>query len=122
MTDQATVKVYYDAACPICRRERRRYERLAGGAPGVAWIDVTRHAARLRERGIDPRDALRSLYVEDERGRLCNGLDAYILLMRRVPVLRPLAWVIGLPGLKPLLAWGYRHWVRRRLARQGRLD
>ncbi|XKE46539.1 DUF393 domain-containing protein [Halomonas organivorans] len=120
MSDPPTLKVYYDAACPVCRRERRRYERLAG-REAVEWIDVTRHADRLRERGIEPREALLSLHVEDEGGELHDGLDAYILLMRRVPLLRPLAWLIGLPGLKPALAGWYRRWVRRRLARQGRL-
>lgn len=41
--------------------------------------------------------------------------------MRRVPRLKPVAWLIGLPGLKPLLRWLYDDWVRRRLAREGRL-
>ncbi len=121
MSDEPTLKVYYDAVCPICRRERRRYERMAGSASAVEWIDVTANAEHLRERGIEPRDALHSLHVEDEAGRLCDGLDAYILLMRRVPRLRPLAWLIGLPLIKPVLAVGYRHWVRRRLRREGRL-
>lgn len=121
MDEPPTLKVYYDAVCPICRRERRRYERLSGGAASVEWIDVTDNADHLRARGIDPREALRSLYVEDGSGRLHHGLDAYILLMRRVPRLRPLAWLIGLPLVKPLLDAGYRRWVRRRLRRQGRL-
>ncbi|MBB3189873.1 thiol-disulfide oxidoreductase DCC family protein [Halomonas cerina] len=117
-----TLKVYYDADCPICRRDRARYERWAGeAAASVEWIDVNHHVERLRERGVDPRAALLSLHVEDAQGRIADGLDAYILLMRRVPRLRPLAWLIGLPGVKPLLAWAYRRWVRRRLARQGRL-
>lgn len=120
MTEPPILKVYYDAVCPICRRERRRYERLAGDAASVEWVDVTSNADRLRQRGIDPRAALLSLHVEDPQGGLHDGIDAYILLMRRVPMLRPLAWLLGLPGLKAVLEGGYRHWVRRRLAREGR--
>jgi|SRR5690554_2039262 len=116
------LKVYYDGICPGCRRDRARYERWAGEAGRqVAWCDVTEHQALLRERGVDPQAALLSLHVEEEGGRLVEGIDAYILLMRRVPRLRLLAWLIGLPGIKPLLRWCYDRWVRRRLARQGRL-
>lgn len=116
------LRVYYDAVCPGCRRDRARYERWAGElGEGVQWCDVTAHQEMLREKGIDPRAALLSLHVEEEGGRIREGIDAYILLMRRVPRLRPLAWLIGLPGLKPALRRLYDGWVRRRLAREGRL-
>jgi predicted DCC family thiol-disulfide oxidoreductase YuxK len=115
------LRVYYDGACPICRRDRARYERWAGEAGReVAWYDLTEHREALREKGIDPDAALMSLHVEED-GHLAEGIDAYVLLMRRVPRLRPLAWLIGLPGFKPLLRGGYDRWVRRRLAREGRL-
>lgn len=122
MSELPPLKVYYDGICPGCRRDRARYERWAGEAGDrVAWCDVTEHRATLSEKGVDPQAALLSLHVEEEGGRIVEGIDAYILLMRRVPRLKPLAWLIGLPGIKPLLRWGYDAWVRRRLSRQGRL-
>ena len=119
---QGVLRVYYDAVCSGCRRDRSRYERWAGEAgEEVAWWDVTEHQQLLRDKGVEPQAALLSLHVEEEDGRIVEGIDAYILLMRRVPRLRPLAWLIGLPGLKPLLRRLYDGWVRRRLAREGRL-
>ena len=116
------LKVYYDGICPGCRRDRVRYERWAGEAgKRVAWCDVTEHQDLLREKGIDPQAALLSLHVEEEGGPIREGIDAYVLLMRRVPRLRPIAWLIGLPGLKQMLRRLYDGWVRRRLAREGRL-
>jgi len=43
------------------------------------------------------------------------------LLMSKVPVLKPLAWLIGLPLIRPLLAKIYHWLVNRRLRRSGRL-
>jgi predicted DCC family thiol-disulfide oxidoreductase YuxK len=122
MTDLPMLMVYYDGICPGCRRDRARYERWAGEAgQQVVWCDVTEHEVTLREKGVDPQAALLSLHVEEEGERIMEGIDAYILLMRRVPRLKPLAWLIGLPGLKTVLRWSYDRWVRRRLAQEGRL-
>ncbi len=115
--------VYYDGACPRCRADRRRYERLAGTrGTNVEWLDITGRDEELRARGIEPRRALRELHVEDERGHIHREMDAYRLLMQRVPLLRPLGWLIGLPVVRPALSRWYRHWVERRLRRDGRSD
>jgi predicted DCC family thiol-disulfide oxidoreductase YuxK len=122
MSEQPKLKVYYDGACPRCIRDRHRYQRLAGRAAGsVEWVDVTGNEQILRARGVRPEDALQALHVEDPQGRIHVGLDAYVLLLRRIPVLKPLAWTLGLPGLRGMLERIYRRSVRRRLARQGRL-
>jgi predicted DCC family thiol-disulfide oxidoreductase YuxK len=120
--DKGKIIVYYDGACPSCVRDRRRYEKLAGesGEP-VCWFDITGREEELRQLGIDPRKALTELHVRDEQGRVRSELDAYILLMGRGPLLKPLAWLLGLPVIRPWLARLY-HWrVIRRLQRSGRL-
>jgi hypothetical protein len=64
--------------------------------------------------------ALRSLHIETAQGQLIEGIDAYRLLMKRIPWLLPVAWIIGLPGIKPALRALYDRWVKRRLKKQGR--
>ena len=112
-----SITVYYDGACPRCRRDRARYEKLAGAQAGsICWFDITGKDAELRRLGIDPRLALTELHVRDADQRIYSELDAYILLMHRVPLLKPLAWLIGLPGLRPWLSRLYHRQVMRRLA------
>jgi len=75
----------------------------------------------LRSIGIDPRKALMELHVKDENQQILSEIDAYVLLMSRVPLLKPLSRVIGLPLIRPMLSRVY-HWrVNRRLRRTGRL-
>lgn len=116
------IHVYYDGACPQCVRDRKRYQKLAGQAgESVCWIDITGQAQRLREMGIDPAKALSELYVKDRDERIVSELDAYILLMQHVPILKPVVWIIGLPLIRPLLAKLYHRMVNRRLRNSGRL-
>lgn len=87
----------------------------------VIWIDITGKDNELREMGIDPYKALRELHIKDENEKVITEIDAYIVLMRKVLVLRPLAWFIGLPIIRPLLSRIYHRQVYRRLQKDGRL-
>jgi len=117
------ITVFYDGACPACVRDRRRYEQLAGEttAKRVCWVDITGREAQLRQLGVDPALALRELHVQDEQRRLHSEMDAYILLLSQITWLRPLAWLIGLPLIRPTLAALYHWQVNRRLRNSGRL-
>lgn len=116
------LRVYYDGSCPSCIRDREHYEKLAGDAGNnVEWVDITGRDEELRSIGIDPQAALKELHVEDGQGRIHREMDAYILLMSRVRLLKPLAWMMGLPVIRPLLARIYHRMVNRRLERTGRM-
>ncbi|HNP26505.1 MAG TPA: DUF393 domain-containing protein [Nitrosomonas sp.] len=122
--DQSNEKitVYYDGACPSCVKDRESYEKMAGKASeDVCWFDITGQDAQLRGIGIDPHKAMTELHVRDEHQRVVSELDAYILLMQRVPRLKPLAWLISLPVIRPMLSALYRWMVRKRLKKTGRI-
>ena len=114
--------VYYDGACPKCIRDRENYEKLSGpSGEQVCWFDITGQENRLHELGIDPQKALTELHVRDTNGRIVSELDAYILLMNKIALLKPIAGVIGLPLIRPLLAKLYHQQVNRRLRKRGLL-
>lgn len=120
--DERKIIVYYDGACPRCVQDRRTYERLAAKArEQVSWFDITGREDQLRAIGIDPLNALTELHVRDENGRIMSELNAYILLLSRIPLLKPLAWLIGMPVVRPLLSRLYHGMVIRRLRKSGRL-
>ena len=120
--EDGKITVYYDGACPVCIRDRNNYERLSGNSnQDVCWFDITGKDDELRILGIDPRKALTELHVCDEQQKIHTELDAYILLMGKTPILKPLGVFIGLPVIRPWLSCLY-HWkVNRRLMREGRL-
>ncbi len=116
------ISVFYDGSCPKCIKDRQTYEKLAGKtAEQVCWIDITGQEKTLEQIGIDPAKALTELHVKDEHEQIHSELDAYILLMERVPKLRPVAWLISLPLIRPVLAWLYHWLVNHRLRRSGRI-
>ena len=120
--NKGMITVFYDGACPTCVKDRYRYEKLSGDAgKNVNWFDITGREERLCEMGIDPQKALMELHVKNENQQILSEMDAYILLMKKVPLLKPLAWLIGLPIIRPILSIVYHRQVNRRLRTSGRL-
>ena len=110
-----TVTVWYDAACPLCRREiavmRRldRHGRIAFIAIGGGGADQC---------PID-RDTLLARFHACEDGRMVSGAAAFAAMWRAIPVLRPLGLAARSPWVLALLERGYRRFlkVRPRLQR-----
>lgn len=104
---------------PARARDRARYDRWVGQAgASVCRFDITGQDERLRALGLDPRRAPTALHVADDRRRR-SALDAYILLLDRIPWPKPLAWPIG-PWIRPWRTRLYHRTVEHRLRCSGR--
>jgi hypothetical protein len=75
----------------------------------------------LKALGIDPLKALSELHIQFEDGRILFELDAYIVLMSRIWLLKPLAYLVSLPVIRPYLAKLYHQSVQKRLKATGRI-
>jgi len=103
MSEHTTV--IYNADCPICSREIDSYRRYcAAHGVDIAFQDLQR--ADLATLGLSPEDAARRLHVI-ENGTLLSGTPAFLALWEMMPRFRPLARVIGLPGLRHIAAAVY---------------
>lgn len=117
---QDKIRVYYDASCAGCRKDRKRYDQLAG-EEAVEWCDITDNDELLKSQGIDPEEAMIKLHIQTPEGVISNDIEAYILLISKIRWLKPLAWFLNFKWVKETLRKIYRNWVLRRLKREGRL-
>lgn len=72
--------VWYDGACPVCRREIGWYARL-DGAEAVRWIDVADPSAELPG-GYDRAALLARFTVRRRDGAVVSGAPAFIAVWR----------------------------------------
>jgi len=111
------ITVYYDQSCPSCVKDRALFERIAGTrASHFIWFDITHQDEALKQFGIDPAKALWELHVKDGDGAIHSEMDAYSLIMKKIPLLMPFGVFICLPVIKPILSYFYRKSVDKRLA------
>lgn len=118
---EAASIVYFDGACPLCRREIAFYRKLSG-AETVCWQDVNTSSSEDLGADLNRDQALKKFHMRRADGTLLVGAAAFAEIWRHLPLFRPLYWLSRLPGLIPLMDIGYlgflkiRPWMQRRLS------
>ncbi len=90
--------VWYDGACPLCRREIALMRRLDRRGR-IAFIDLA--GDNLATCPTD-RQSLLARFHASENGQLVSGAAAFAAMWRAIPILRPL----GLAARSPMILWG----------------
>ena len=104
------VKVWYDGACPLCRREIALMRRLdRRGA--IAFVDVAQ--------GADPscpidRSALLARFHAEEDGMVHDGAAAFAAMWRVIPLLRPLGLLARNDAVLRVLEAAYLRFLKLR--------
>jgi predicted DCC family thiol-disulfide oxidoreductase YuxK len=114
--------VFFDGACPLCRREIAHYRRI-DRSERLRWVDASVEADTLAAHDLDLERAMAELHVLDGAWRWHRGVDAFVLIWSRLPPYRWLARLVSLPGLHSLLEIVYRRFAvwryRRRCGTDG---
>lgn len=120
-TPPPLLTVFFDGACPMCRKEIAYYQQLDTHQV-VAWRDVS-GSASIGDcpDGLCQTDLMKRFHVMDSSGQVFSGANGFVHLWRVLPAPWPLfGRVAGLPGLLQLLELAYRAflpvrpWLQRR--------
>lgn len=108
------VTVWYDASCPLCRREIALMRRL-DWAGRITFVDASDPAQACP---LDRAEVLARFHARED-GRMLSGAAAFAAMWRAIPLLWPLGTLARLPGAERLLNRAYGRFlaVRPRLQR-----
>ncbi|PWG64034.1 thiol-disulfide oxidoreductase DCC family protein [Spiribacter halobius] len=108
MAETPPLTVYYDGACPLCRREIGFYRRRRG-AERLRWLDVSAEGAEaVLPEGLSRRAALGRFHVGLADGRLVSGGAAFAELWAALPGFRAAGRLFRRRPLVNLLELAYR--------------
>jgi predicted DCC family thiol-disulfide oxidoreductase YuxK len=111
---QSPLTVYYDGACPVCRREIGFYQKRTGGE--VAYCNVASEVRPAPDLGRE--EALRRFHVRLPDGALVSGAAAFLALWRATPGFRLPARLLSAPPVVAALEVAYGGFLKvRRLWR-----
>ena len=101
------MRVYYDGACPLCRREIAFYQRRAGDAP-IEWVDVSSVDGDAVEPDLTVRAAMGRFHIRNATGELVSGGAAFAALWVAIPGWKPLGRVMQTPPFSWIVRVAYR--------------
>ena len=113
MVQAKRLTVFYDGACPLCRREID-FDRRRKGAQSLDWVDVSRCAGDTVAPGLSKAEAMARFHVKRADGELASGGLAFAQLWAALPGFRPLGLVLQWPPLAWLVERGYRLFLKVR--------
>lgn len=105
----AELLVWFDGACPLCRREIALMRRL-DRAGAIDFVDVAQGDADCP---LDRADLLARFHARED-GRIVSGAAAFAAMWRAIPVLRPLGLAARNGSVLWLLERAYRLFLRLR--------
>ncbi len=109
-TAQASLTVWFDGACPLCRREIALFRKLdRRGA--IHFEDVSRPDASCP---LDPAELLARFHARERGGPVVSGAAAFAAMWRAIPLLRPIGELARMPPLLWLLERLYTVFLRIR--------
>ena len=108
-TANCVVTVWFDGACPLCRREIALMRRLDRRGR-IEFLDV---ADESTDCPIDRSELLVRFHAR-EGGQIYDGAAAFAAMWRAVPILRPLGLLARLPIISSLLEFAYRWFLKLR--------
>jgi predicted DCC family thiol-disulfide oxidoreductase YuxK len=111
----------FDGNCRICSRQAALVARL-DRAGRIEPLDTNTPAARSRFPQVTPEAARRELHLVAPEGALFRGPEAVRQTLLRLPRLRPLGLLMGLPGAMAVARPIYRLVARNRYRLGRRAD
>jgi demethoxyubiquinone hydroxylase (CLK1/Coq7/Cat5 family) len=108
-----SVTVYFDGACPLCRREIAWYRRRPG-SEAITWIDVSQSPPGALGPDLCEKAAMARFHVRLADGRLVSGARAFGELWKHLPGLQMLGRLARMPLLETFFEGAYRTFLRAR--------
>lgn len=107
--DTEVVDVWFDGACPLCRREIGLIRRLDRRGR-IRFVDLADGPADCP---LDPAVLLARFHAR-ENGVMLSGAAAFAAMWRAIPLLWPLGQLARLPLVARMLEWLYARFLRLR--------
>ena len=82
MSDKGKTEVYFDGACPLCRREISLYRKLDKEGV-VSWVDVANSNPTVS--GLTKDELLKRFHIKNKEGVMLSGARAFFDLWKELP-------------------------------------
>ena len=109
----ADLTVFYDGACPLCRREIAIYRSL-DGAETIDWVNVAQCNDNTFPSNMSREDLLGRFHIQMADQSVKSGAEAFVEIWHHLPAFRFLSKIAHIPGAIPVIEFAYLGFLKLR--------
>ena len=102
----ANVELFFDGACPVCRREANHYRKQMD-SDSLTLTDIAAAGFDAAAHGLDAKRVQQTIHARLPDGKVVTGIDAFAAVWSKLPRYRWLVPVTRTPGVRQLMQLGY---------------
>lgn len=116
MTIAWPLRIYYDAACPLCAQEMHALAAhdVCGRLQLVDCSAPDFHDPHLAEAGVNPKQAMDFIHARDSQGHWLKGIAVFEAAYAAIGV-RAMSHLLANPWLRPAWDWIYPRVAKNRM-------
>lgn len=111
--DTTDLTVFYDGACPLCRREISIYKGI-NGAENIDWVNVANCNDTQIPQNVTREELLRRFHIQATDQSVKSGAEAFVEIWRHLPAFWVFAKLARIPGAMSVLEFGYTCFLKFR--------
>lgn len=102
--------IFFDGLCRACSMEIDHY-RKQKGSESFEFQDITERSFKAEDFGLDPFLVHKVMHVQDPKGNMYQGVDAFIAIWKQLPRYQKLSIWAQNPWVRKILNLGYNSFV-----------
>ncbi len=110
--ESAKPVVLFNGLCSLCKREIGWYRKLDSQRRALVWQDLHKADMLLKDNGLTIDKAVQQLHIILPDHSVRVGVDAFRYIWLQIPQLKPLAWLVAVPGIYQIFTYLYELWLK----------
>ena len=107
------IKVFYDGKCNICKREINFYSKIDKDK-NFDWINIHNNKKKIKNTGVSKKELLSILHIQNEKGTIIKGVDAFAIMWSKFQYLKPLSFALKFKPINIFANFLYKLWLKTR--------
>ena len=107
------IKVFYDGKCNICTKEINFYSKIDKDK-NFDWINIHNNKEKIKNTGLSKKELLSILHIQNEKGSIIKGVDAFAIMWSKFRYLKPLSFALKFKPINIFANFLYKLWLKTR--------
>ena len=97
----------------VCKREIKFYSKIDKDK-NFDWVNIHNNTEKIKNTGLSKKELLSILHIQNEKGSIFKGVDAFAIMWSKFQYLKPLSFALKFKPINIFANFLYKLWLKTR--------